>query len=146
MANWLWFTKLHTKVFRLTGGRIGSNLAGIDIVFVDTVGRKTGQIRTLPIACYAYEDDIIISASNNGQDTDPVWWLNLQAQPEVEIQRGTKRYRVRAEEITGNERAAAWQVVIKKNPVQAHHQQKTQRLIPLVRLRKNISEQAQNQA
>lgn len=136
MANWLWFTKLHTKVFRLTGGRIGGNLAGIDIVFVDTIGRKTGQVRTLPIACYTYGNDIIISASNNGQDTDPVWWLNLKAQPEVDVQCGTKRYRVRAEEITGDERMAAWEIVIKKNPVQAHHQQKTQRLIPLVRLRK----------
>ena len=136
MANWLWFTKLHTKIFRLTGGRLGANLAGIDIVFVDTIGHKSGQVRSVPIACYDYGNDLIISGSNNGQDSDPLWWRNLQAHPEVWVQRGTERYRVRAELISGDERDTAWQVVIKKNIAQVHHQKKTQRQIPVIRLRR----------
>jgi len=136
MANWLWFSKVHAKVFRLSGGRIGARLADIDMAFVDTIGRKTGQLRTVPIACYPYQGDVVVSASNNGQDTDPVWWLNLKTNPDVNIQLGTKRYKVRAEEITGEEREALWPEIVKLNPPQAHHQQKTARLIPLVRLRK----------
>ncbi len=136
MANWRWFTQWHTKIFKLTGGRIGGNLAGIPIVFIDTIGRKSGQIRTVPIACYPYENDVAVVASNNGQDTDPVWWLNLQANPEVEIQLGTQRYRARAEEITGAAREAFWPQVVKLNPAQASHQSHTQRLLPIIRLRR----------
>lgn len=136
MANWLWFSKIHTKVFHFSGGRIGARLAGINMVFIDTIGRKSGQVRTVPIACYPYQDDVVVSASNNGLDTDPVWWLNLQANPEVEIQLGTKRFRARAEALGLEERNAFWPQVVKLNPPQAHHQSKTSRIIPLVRLRK----------
>lgn len=136
MANWLWFSKWHTRVFHLTGGRIGASLAGIDMVLVDTIGHKSGLLRTTPIACYPYQGDVVVSASNNGQDMDPAWWLNMQAKPDIEIQLGTQRYKARAEEITGAEREALWQIIIKQNPPQAHHQKKTTRLIPLVRLRK----------
>ena len=81
MANWKWFTKLHTTVFKISGGRIGARLAGIDMVIIDTIGRKTGKVRTVAVACYPYEQDVAVAASNNGQDVDPLWFKNLQAHP-----------------------------------------------------------------
>ena len=113
MANWQWFGKLHLKVFRATGGRVGASLAGIKMVMVDTIGRKSGLVRTIPIACYPYEEDITVVASNNGSDKDPIWWLNLQANPNVELQVGRKRYQAIAEQLSDEERDKHWPQIVK---------------------------------
>lgn len=136
MANWSWFMRAHRKVFELTGGRVGAKLAGLDMIFVSTIGRRTGAVHTVPIACYPHEGDVLVVASNNGQDADPMWWKNLKAHPEVDAQLGTVRMRVRAEEVTGAEREALWRIIVQKNPIQARHQKNTSRLLPVVRLRR----------
>lgn len=135
MANWKRFTRLHTWIFRRSGGRLGASLAGIPMVFIDTIGRKSGLVRTVPVACLRREGELIAVASNNGQDKDPDWWLNLKARPEVEVQLGTERYRARAEEVSGADREALWPEIVRANPMQKRHQAHTSRVLPVVRLR-----------
>lgn len=136
MANWKWFSKAHQAMFRLSGGRVGAKLAGLDMVIIDTIGRKSGQVRSVPIACYPYKGDVTVVASNNGLDTDPNWWLNLKHTPEVNIQLGKERYRARAEEMLGEERDAFWPQIITINPKQDAHQKKSTRLLPIIRFRR----------
>lgn len=135
MANYKLFGKLHLALFRLTRGRIGGRASGIEMVMLDTIGRKTGQVRTVPIACYPYEGDITVVASNNGSDKDPNWWLNLKAHPQVELQLHTQRYQALAEEMSDAERDAHWPDIIKINPTQIRHQRISSRKLPVVRLR-----------
>ncbi len=132
MANWKYFSKVHKTVYRLSGGLLGSRLGGVNMALVSVKGRKSGQVRTTPIACYPYKDSVAVSASNNGLDKHPLWYLNLKANPEVVIQFRRDRYRAIAREVSGEERDKLWEIVIKRNPAQADHQSHTERLIPLV--------------
>lgn len=135
MADWKMFSKLHQLVYRYSVGRIGARLAGLDMVVIYCIGRKSGVIRPTPIACYPYGNNVAVVASNNGNDKDPVWWLNLQANPEVEVQLGSRKLRVRAEEVAGPEREALWQEIVKLNPLQQRHQDHTSRQLPIIYLK-----------
>ncbi|NRA40796.1 MAG: nitroreductase family deazaflavin-dependent oxidoreductase [Pseudomonadales bacterium] len=134
MANWQWFTKVHRKVFNLTGGRLGASMGGQSIVMIETIGRKSGQLRQVPVVCYPYKDFVTVVASNNGQHKHPLWWLNLQAQPQVNAQLGKQRFAVSAHELQGAEREAAWQVIREKNPRQQVYADNTERELPVVYL------------
>ena len=111
----------------------------IDVALVETVGRKTGQPRCVPIACYPYRDSIVVSASNSGKETHPAWYLNMQANPEVTVQLGTERYRATAEDVVEEERAALWEKIVKLNKHQGEYLDMARRKIPLVWLRREDS-------
>jgi F420H(2)-dependent quinone reductase len=136
MAAWKWFGKLHRRMYLATGGVIGGRLAGHDMAIVDTVGRKTGQLRSTPIACYPYADDVAVVASNNGSDKEPAWLLNIRANPAVFVQVGKHRYAASAYELGLAERNAFWPRVVELNPPQAQHQSHTDRLLPIVVFKK----------
>ena len=135
MANWQWFTRLHRAVYLRTGGRIGAKLAGLHMLLLTTVGRKSGQARTLPLACYPDGDALVVVASNNGQDHDPAWWLNLQHDPLATVRFGREERRVRAELAGGAERERLWPWLVEQNPQYAGYARKTAREIPVVVLR-----------
>ncbi|MEH6591605.1 MAG: nitroreductase/quinone reductase family protein [Halioglobus sp.] len=132
MANWRYFSKAHKVIYRLTNGFVGSRLEGVDMALISITGRKSGQVRTTPIACYPYKDSIAVSASNNGLDKNPLWYLNLKATPEATIQFRNSHYNAIAIELMGEDREELWQTVIKLNPKQAEHEGKTERSIPLI--------------
>ena len=56
MFNWKYFGKVHGLLYRLSGGRFGDRMGWIKVALVETVGRKSGKLRTAPIACYPYRD------------------------------------------------------------------------------------------
>ena len=134
--NWKHFGDVHKLIYRLTGGRIGARMGWIDVALVETVGRRTGQVRSVPIACYPYRDSIVVSASNSGKESHPVWYLNMQANPEVTVQLGRERFRAVAEDVAEEERAALWKKIVQMNKHQGEYLEKTQRRIPLVWLRR----------
>jgi deazaflavin-dependent oxidoreductase (nitroreductase family) len=109
----------------------------IDVALVETVGRKSGQPRIAPIACYPYRDSIVLSASNSGKDNHPAWYLNMQANPRVGVQLGREHYNAIAEDVPDTERDALWKTIVRINPHQEGYLQKTGRKIPLVWLRRS---------
>lgn len=136
MLNWKYFGKVHQFIYRLTGGRIGARMGPIDVALVETIGRKTGQPRCVPIACYPYRDSIVVSASNSGKESHPVWYLNMQANPQVNVQMGRESYRAIAEDVADEERDSLWQTIVALNAHQGEYLEKAQRKIPLVWLRR----------
>ncbi len=134
--NWKYFGKLHRALYRLTGGRFGARMGWIDVALVETVGRRSGRRRTVPLACYPYRDSIAVSASNSGLETDPAWYLNIKANPEVTVQLGRERFRAIAEDVPPQEREALWQEVVRINKHQGEYLEKVQREIPLVWFRR----------
>ena len=136
MLSWKDFGKAHRWLYRVSGGRIGARMGGIDVALVESIGRKSGLPRCVPIACYPYRDSIVVSASNSGKDSHPVWYLNMQANPVVQVQRGRQRYRAIAEDVPDEERDALWKSIIASNKHQSAYQAKAQRKIPLVWLRR----------
>ena len=136
MLSWKLFGKVHQAIYRLSGGRLGARMGLIDVALVETIGRKTGQTRSVPIACYPYRDSIVVSASNSGKESHPVWYLNMQANPEVNVQLGKERFRAIAEDVIESERDALWQTIVQLNKHQGEYLEKAQRKIPLVWLRR----------
>jgi deazaflavin-dependent oxidoreductase (nitroreductase family) len=136
MLNWKHFGAVHKFLYRMSGGRLGSRMGWIDVALVETIGRKTGQPRCVPIACYPYRDSIVVSASNSGKESHPVWYLNMQANPAVTVQLGRERYRAIAEDVADDERDALWKTIVQMNKHQGEYLEKARRKIPLVWLRR----------
>ncbi len=134
--NWKFFGKFHTLLYRASGGRLGARMGWIDVALVSVVGRKTGKLRTVPIACYPYRDSVAVSASNSGLDSHPAWYLNMRANPEVDVQIGREQFRAVAEEVPDEERDALWKSIVEIKHHQADYLGKTQRQIPLLWFRR----------
>jgi len=135
MANWDWFGRIHRAVYRASGGRVGARLAGLDMLLLTTTGRKSGEPRTQPLACFADGDDWVVVASNGGQDHHPAWFLNLEACPDAHIQVGSEQRAVRAQVAEGAERARLWPWLVERNPIYGRYAKRTGRRIPVVVLR-----------
>ena len=134
--NWKFFGKAHKLLYQWSGGRLGARMGWIDVALVSVVGRKSGKLRTVPIACYPYRDSIAVSASNSGLDSHPAWYLNMKANPEVSVQVGKTHFRAIAEDVPEEEREALWASIVEINHHQGEYLEKTSRKIPLLWFRK----------
>jgi deazaflavin-dependent oxidoreductase (nitroreductase family) len=90
--------------YQLTGGAIGGGSAAMPILLLTTTGRKTGRPRTTPLLYVTDGENIVVVASNAGRPRHPFWWLNLQENPEAEVQVRSEKRRVKAEGASGEER------------------------------------------
>jgi deazaflavin-dependent oxidoreductase (nitroreductase family) len=121
--------------FRANGGKVGGQFAEASLVILHTIGAKTGQVRESPVAYFPQEDgSMMIVASKAGMPTHPDWYHNLKANPRFDVEVGTETVPVVAEEIVGPERDTAWDKLITIAPGFGEYQQKTTRVIPLIRL------------
>ena len=97
-------TPAHVWLYRALGGRIvGRNPLGPPVLLVTTIGRRSGQPRTVTLAHLRIGDDVIVIGSNGGNPKLPAWAHNLRAHPRAEVQLGQKRYPVIAEFLEGEE-------------------------------------------
>ena len=125
-------TRFHTGIYRLTGGRIGGRLGRIRMVLLTTTGRRSGRQRTTPLLSVPDGDRVILVASNGGASRHPDWYLNLTADPDVEIQWDGRRRRMRARTADAAERAALWPRAVTAWPGYAGYQKRAGREIPMV--------------
>ncbi len=122
---------LNTGIYRLLGGR-GMGKMGI----LTTVGAKTGQRRSLPLAVFDAGNDIWwVVASKGGASEHPAWYRNLAKNPDqVELEVGGRRLKVTPESLHGTERDAAWKTIVERSPNFGEYEKGTDREIPVVRL------------
>lgn len=126
---------LHRTVLRATGGRVGRSLAGMPVVVLETVGRKTGETRrTMLTAPVVDGDTVVLVASYGGDSRHPAWYLNLTAQPDVAIEMNGERREMRARVATAGEKAALWPRIVRSYRGYAAYQKRTDRDIPVVLL------------
>ena len=124
---------IHRTLFTATQGRIGGKVMGMEAVVLTTTGRKTGEKRQSMLTTPIVDGDtVVLVASWGGGPKHPQWYLNLQANPEVEVTRAgtTRKYKARTAE--PDERAELWPQVTNAYKGYAGYQQKTDREIPLV--------------
>src|SRR4051794_6199391 len=126
---------VHRGLIKLTGGRAGWQVA-MPVLELTTVGRKSGQPRTVLLTSPHQEGDaVVVVASRGGDDTHPAWFLNLRDNPEVEVSlKGAPKQPMIASVASADERARLWPMVTAKYKNYAGYQTKTQREIPLVLL------------
>lgn len=119
--------------FRANGGRILQGpFAGRDLLLLTTRGARSGQLRTNPLAYTTDADRLVVIASKAGAPTNPDWYHNLRANPEVTVEVGTERYQARAVVVADAERERLFAQMAAKLPGFAAYQQKTTRQIPVV--------------
>jgi deazaflavin-dependent oxidoreductase (nitroreductase family) len=123
---------LHQFVYERSGGRIGERIGRTSMLLLRTTGRKTGRLRTAALLYHREKDQYVVVGSKGGSDTPPAWLLNLQAQPDVEVQVGTRRFTARARVASAAERRRLWPEVTRLWPQYDRYQAQTSRSIPLV--------------
>ncbi len=126
---------IHEFWYRLTGGVRGGSIMGRPILLLTTTGRKTGARRTTPLMYLEDGESLIVIASNGGNPRHPAWWLNLEKNPQAEVQLRSEKRRVKAEEATGEERERLWRAVVETYSGYEGYQKTTDRQIPVVILR-----------
>ena len=103
-----WAGKLNVPLYRLSGGRMGGKVNKAPVLLLTTTGRKSGQSRTAPVVYLPDGENLVVIGSNAGHSRTPAWSLNLQANPEAEVEVGRERRPVRARVAGGEERAELW--------------------------------------
>ena len=119
--------------FRANAGRVGGPFAGATLLLLHTVGARSGQVRVTPMMYQDLGDGrVAVFASKGGAPTNPDWYHNLVAAPDVtaEIGMGTRRFRART--VNGNEREAIWSKQKHDFPGFADYESRTERTIPVV--------------
>lgn len=103
-----WTGKLNVPLYRLSGGRLGGRVGRAPVLLLTTTGRKSGERRTAPVVYLADGENVVVINTNAGNARVPAWSLNLEANPEAEVEVGRKRYKVRARVAADEERADLW--------------------------------------
>jgi deazaflavin-dependent oxidoreductase (nitroreductase family) len=128
-----WLTKVHEGVFNATNGRVFGKAGGMTVVKLTTTGRKSGQKRNTMLTSPINDDErIILVASYGGDPRNPAWFLNLRDNPDVEVQVGGQKKKMKARVAPPEEKAVLWPQVTEKYKNYAGYQTKTDRDIPLV--------------
>ncbi|WP_214103957.1 nitroreductase family deazaflavin-dependent oxidoreductase [Acrocarpospora catenulata] len=122
----------HVERYIATDGREGHDWRGTTAALLTTTGRKTGRRHTTPLIYQRYGDDYLVVASKGGSDAPPAWYLNLEANPEVEFQVLGDRFKARARTATPEEKPDMWRVMAATWPDYDAYQRKTSREIPVV--------------
>jgi len=120
--------------FRANGGNVGSQFAGVPLLLLTTTGAKSGQQRISPLAYLSEGDHIYVFAGNRGAPTNPGWYHNLVAHPDVTVELGTKTFEARATVVDSAERDRIGRTQVQKFPGLAGVQARTTRKIPAVLL------------
>lgn len=127
---------VHRGLLKLSGGRLGWKAMNMPVLELTTVGRKSGQRRSVMLTSPLQEGSaLVVVASRGGDDQHPAWFLNLRENPEVEVAMGGEPRRpMRARVATAEERARLWPQVTADHQNYAGYQTRTDREIPLVLL------------
>jgi deazaflavin-dependent oxidoreductase (nitroreductase family) len=127
--------RVHERIYVATDGRIGHRLLGVPTLLLRTTGRRSGATRTNGLVYANDGEDLLVVASKGGADQPPAWLLNLEANPEVEIQIGRKRQKA-ASRVVGPsdpDYQRLWKIVNENNGDRyTAYQEATSRPIPVV--------------
>jgi deazaflavin-dependent oxidoreductase (nitroreductase family) len=126
------FGQEHIRRYHETGGAEGHDWEGTQALILTTTGRKSGEKRETALIYGKSDGDYLIVASKGGAPQPPAWFLNLESNPDAEIQVRAEHIPVRARIAGPEEKPALWQIMTKEWPAYDVYQKKTDREIALV--------------
>lgn len=127
--DWDQFNAGVIEEFRANGGNVEGRRA---LLLLTTIGAKTGKPRVVPLVYTRDGDDIVIIASKGAEPTNPDWYHNLVANPEVTVEVGPETFQAKARITDGDERRRLYDAMAAEMPFFAEYERKTERTIPLV--------------
>lgn len=128
-----WMSKANTWLFKKSGGRLGNKfLRGAEVGILTTIGRKSGEARDSPLLFLQEGRRIVLVASQGGRATNPMWYLNLRANPEITFQTKKETLQLVARDATDAEREEYWPKLDAMYPDFQNYRSYTDRKIPIV--------------
>ena len=118
--------------FRANGGKVGGPFEGRTLLLLHTTGAKSRQERINPVAYVRDGDRYVVIASKGGAPTNPDWYYNVLANPELTVEVGTEKFQVRAKVAEEPERTRLYNKMAEMMPGFADYQLKTTRVIPVI--------------
>jgi deazaflavin-dependent oxidoreductase (nitroreductase family) len=126
------FGEEHVRRYVESDGAEGHDWQGTTALILTTKGRRSGEERSTPLIYQRNGEDYLVVASKGGSDDPPAWYLNLQADPEVQVQVQGDRFHARARTADAQEKPALWRTMAAVWPAYDEYQEKTSREIPVV--------------
>jgi deazaflavin-dependent oxidoreductase (nitroreductase family) len=114
-----------------SGGTDGTLLRGMPVIVMTMKGAKSGKVRKVPVMRVEHGGIYAAVASRGGAPDNPLWYENLVANPQIEVQDGTTRRAATAREVHGDEKSQWWERAVAAFPDYATYQQRTDRQIPV---------------
>lgn len=128
-----WMSRAQTLLYRKTNGKLGGKfLQGAPVALLTTTGRKTGEPRVSPLLYLREGNRIVLVASKGGSATNPMWYLNLKANPAVSVQIRDEVLHLTARDATEAERDQYWPHLVEMYSSFEDYQSWTDRVIPIV--------------
>jgi deazaflavin-dependent oxidoreductase (nitroreductase family) len=125
--------RAHKAILRLSGGRVLRTAFGMPTLELRTIGRTSGQTRSVMLTSPVVDGDrVVIVASKGGDDRNPQWYGNLTANPDVEIVMEGATRPMRARTASEAEKAELWPQIVSAYKGYGGYQAKTERVIPVV--------------
>ncbi|NNC74850.1 MAG: nitroreductase family deazaflavin-dependent oxidoreductase [Acidimicrobiia bacterium] len=119
--------------FRSNAGKVGGFFENIPLLLLHHTGAKSGITRVAPLAYQPLDDgNVAIFASKGGAPSHPHWYLNIEANPQVEVEVGTEKFAAHARTVMGDERDAIWSRQKEALSFFADYEAKADREIPVV--------------
>ena len=127
-----WATKLNVAVFRISKGRLMNTfIGGYPVCIVTTTGAKSGKTRRIALIHLPHGDNKLLVASQGGMPTNPVWYYNIKAHPDVQIMVDGAEKNYRARQVNDEEKAHLWPHLLSLYPDFDEYQARTDRNIPV---------------
>ena len=124
-------TRRQVELYERSNGTEGATLRGMPVIVLTTVGAKSGKLRKNALMRVEHDGEYAVVASLGGSPSHPVWYYNVVANPQVELQDGATRRDYTARELTGAEKALWWERAVAAYPDYAAYQRRTEREIPV---------------
>ncbi len=112
-------------------GQRGNTMRGMPVVILTTLGARSGRLRKTPLMRVEHDGTYAVVASLGGAPKNPVWYHNVLAHPDVELQDGPQPHDFRAREVHGEEKATWWDRCVAAYADYAEYQARTERPIPV---------------
>lgn len=123
----------HVALYQATDGAEGYEWRnGTTILILTTTGRRSGESRDNALIYRPHGDAYLVVASKGGAPEPPAWYLNLQDNPDVQVQIKGEKFAARARTATPEEKPQLWQEMLEAWPAYADYQNKTDRDLPVV--------------
>src|ERR1700712_953973 len=127
-----WMSRGNTWLYKTSGGKWGATFDKAPVALLTPTGRKTGQPRVSPLLFLRDGDRVVLVASQGGRTNNPMWYLNLKANPKVSVQIKKEVLELTARDATEAERAQYWPQLVAMYSSFDDYQNWTDRVIPVV--------------
>jgi deazaflavin-dependent oxidoreductase (nitroreductase family) len=118
--------------FRANNGKVGGMFGGMNLLLMTTKGAKSGKEFVIPVAYTKDGENFVVVASKGGAPTNPAWYHNLIAHPEITVEVGNEKFQAHAVNTTGEERERLFQQHAVIYPNFNDYKAKTTREIPVL--------------